>query len=558
MIIRELVTAFGIDFDETGAKQAESAAKRLNNTLQGIGIGLTFAGIYSVFSSWLGAASSVEEEMNVLQQTFGDASQGVLDWAKTNADAMSRSEFDLRKYAGQLGAVLAPMLGTKEAAAKMSEELAGLAVDLASFFNKGDEETMERLRSGILGSTEAVDQLGINLRQEHVEAVMAAEGIKKNWKELSEAEKVQYRFMTIMKDTKDKQGDAARTADSYANSIKAADANVQKLQVVLGNKLMPIVKDLVRGFAGFSDGLLEVVQSSSLFETAMLGLVSVGGMVVAGFLIANAGALLFGAGIVALLGVVEDLYTSLEGGEGYFADFFTAVMGEDQWKKVIDYWKFATTQLGDLLWEIFHPEEMEKRYGKAWSTNANTASGEFKHRFGGVPFSPNEWDLQTPGIDTRRTPVAGKSSMAEEFFAAQGITPSGETGMPKQYRGPILMRGEQSFDDFRTRVAMHASGSEGDFSGISGPMQSMADSVNGLAGMVGGISENMSPGVPMSVPGDQSITNVTNTYRTGDINLTFDANATPDTVREGKRVASELLEEQNQSLAETASSRGAS
>jgi hypothetical protein len=551
MIIRELVTAFGIDFDETGAKQAESAAKRLNNTLQGIGIGLTFAGIYSVFSSWLGAASSVEEEMNVLQQTFGDASQGVLDWAKTNADAMSRSEFDLRKYAGQLGAVLAPMLGTKEAAANMSEELAGLAVDLASFFNKGDEETMERLRSGILGSTEAVDQLGINLRQEHVEAVMAAEGIKKNWKELSEAEKVQYRFMTIMKDTKDKQGDAARTADSYANSIKAAEANVQQIQVALGNKLMPIVKDLIRGFAGFTDGLLEVVQTSHAFEVAMVSLIAVGGVLVGGFLIANAGVLLFAAGIGVTLLALEDLYTSLEGGEGYVADFFTALIGEEKWAIVLDTWESSTDKLkglldglwstdySKLLFETLHPEHMQKMYGNAWASNERTEMGKLAHRFG-QDYSRD--DFRGPGIDRSFTPVAGKSSVALDAYAENGQVRADDRDYvrtaPRAYRGSFL------YDDQRSRMPDSWQDPE------VGTRQSLfADA---------GPTDIASPGVPMSVPGDQSITNVTNTYRTGDISLTFDANATPDTVREGKRVASELLEEQNQSLAETASSRGAS
>jgi hypothetical protein len=330
------------------------------------------------------------------------------------------------------------------------------------------------------------------------------------------------------------------------------------IRVALGQKLMPVVKETMQLFGGFSEGMLEIVQHSNAFEVALLGMAAAGAIVAGSFIIANIGALMFGAGIIAVLAVTEDLYTSLEGGEGYFADFFEWMLGEDKWNKVIEYWKFATTKLGDLIWEIFHPEEMEKRYGKAWTTNANTASGQFKHDFGGIPYSQDDRDMRTPGIDHRRTPVSQRSGWAEQYFTSTDALPDDpryrEPGARGGYYGPVLFDNGQSRDERMAASRLNALGSEADMSGVSGSMQSLANSVGSLSGAVSSIS-SMSAGVPMSIPGDTNVTNQVTNYNLGDVNMSVGEGATPDIVREAKRAARELIEDQNRSFKGSASTR---
>lgn len=559
MIIRELVSSFGIDFDESGAKRAEDSMKRLDNAFNAIGLGLSFAGVYSGLKAVIGLSSGATEEANVLQQTFGEFSSEVVAWADINAKAMSRSSVDLRKYAGQLGAVLAPMLQNKKAAADMSEQLAGLSVDLASFFNKGDEETMERLRSGILGSTEAVDQLGINLRAEHVQAVMAEQGLKKKFKTLSEGEKVQMRFLTILKDTADKQGDAARTADGYANRTKAAEANVSNLGRAIGDKLMPVAKSTVSVFADMTGGMLDIVNTSAVVETSLTMLAGIGTIVGGSFIAANAGALFFGAGVLALGVVLDDLYVSLEGGEGYFADFFEAALGKDNWKEILATWKFATTELGDLIWEVTHPEEMKRLHGNAQGAynTRDTTVGRFLNNTLGIPYA-EDTEQRAPGVNVQQSSKSGSSSWADEFAA-----PVRQRSVYDRSRGETRNYGPDPFTyDTDTshlpnsRAALpFSSDSEAAFSGVSGAMQSLASSVDGLSGVGQSLPVTPDAGAAPMIPlmPTNEATNIT--LNAGDINMSVGPGTTPDTLREARRTAREMMDDQNRSLIDSASSR---
>jgi hypothetical protein len=349
MIVRELIAKFGVDFDKSGANKAEQSVNTLKQSLSSLGVAFSAGAMVAGLTKLVSAASDVDEEMNVVSQTFGASTQTVLDWAKQSGDVMGRSQFSMRKYAGALGAVLAPTLGNKAAAAELSTTIAGLAVDLGSFFNKGDEETLERLRSGLLGSSEAVDQLGINLRVESLQAFAASRGITKSYKSMTEAEKVQLRFNKIMADTIDKQGDAARTGAGFANSSKRLKENLYDVAVTIGQKLLGPATSLIRLFSNTATGLGALVSESYGAETA-LGMLGYAALVFAGrWAIMNL-PLLLAVGALVLVGLaIEDLITGLEGGQSVIKDWFESLAGADSWAAVVRAWKSGKEALTKLL-----------------------------------------------------------------------------------------------------------------------------------------------------------------------------------------------------------------
>lgn len=348
MIIRELIASIGVDFDKKGADDADRGIAKIGGGLKSLvalagGLALV-RGLYGMVT----AASDVDESLNVLTQTFGDQTDAVRAWASEQGEVMGRSRYSLEKYAGALGAVLAPTLGNKKAAAEMSKSVAALSVDLASFFNQEDEETLGRLRSGLLGSTEAVDQLGINLRVESVEAFNAARGITKKWKAMTEAEKVESRYAKIMADTIDKQGDAARTANGFANSTKRLKENAYDLAVTVGQQLLGPATALVQWGSNMSQSFMDLVKNSELLSGAMVVL----GGIAAGFAIswalANIPLILTAATIAAMIAVVDDLIVSMNGGKGVIADFFKELVGEEGWAQVRKSWEHQVKALKAL------------------------------------------------------------------------------------------------------------------------------------------------------------------------------------------------------------------
>lgn len=339
MIIRELVASIGVDFNKKGADEAEQGISKIGSGLKSL---IALAGGYAIgkgLLSMVNAASDVDESLNVLTQTFGDQTDAVKAWAAEQGEVMGRSEYSMRKYAGALGAVLAPTLGNKKAAAEMSESVAGLAVDLASFFNQEDDATLERLRSGLLGSTEAVDQLGINLRVESIEAFNAARGITKKWKAMTEAEKVESRYKKMLADTLDKQGDAARTAAGFANSSKRLKENLYDLAVVIGQQLLGPATSLVQWGTEMSTSFMDVVKNSELLKGAMIVLGGIAAGFAISWAIANIPLILTAATLAAMIAVIDDLLVSMNGGKGVIADFFKELVGEEGWAQVRKSWE---------------------------------------------------------------------------------------------------------------------------------------------------------------------------------------------------------------------------
>lgn len=355
MIVRELLIRVGFDFDKKDADEAEKKVDRISQ------LGRQLAGVFAINAiknymvGALDAASTAQDQFNVLNQVFGSTSDKVVSWAETQAKVMGRSKYSLMEYAGAMGSVLVPMLnGNREKAAEMSQGIAQLSVDLGSFFHKADDETMARLRSGLLGSTEAVDQLGINLRTDALAAHAATMGIKNFSAKTDEATKTAVRWSKILKDTKDKQGWAAKTADEYDNRVRALKENFKDLSVTIGLKLLPPAQAVVSVFAMATKGLSEMLTNSNMVTVALTALGGVLAMMAIRWTAMHIPLILTIAFLGALFLIVEDIYTSLEGGDGYFADFFKALAGKDEWENVIKTWKQGKQILDDIIsgdWE---------------------------------------------------------------------------------------------------------------------------------------------------------------------------------------------------------------
>jgi hypothetical protein len=100
---------------------------------------------------------------------------------------------------------------------KMSTDLAGLAADMASFYNLDFETAFEKIRSGISGETEPLKQLGINMSVANLEAFALEKGITKAFNSMSQQEQIMLRYQYLMKATADAQGDSARTSDGFSS-----------------------------------------------------------------------------------------------------------------------------------------------------------------------------------------------------------------------------------------------------------------------------------------------------------------------------------------------------
>jgi hypothetical protein len=196
-------------------------------------------------------ASDAEETASKFKTVFGKETRAVTKDLDAFSKATGTSKFALREQAAGFQALIRPMgLSTKNAAG-MSKGMTKLATDLASFNNTSVEEAITALKSGLVGESEPMRRYGVQLSATRVQAFAYAKGIAKTGTELTAAQKAQASYGLILKDTELAQGDATRTAGSFANQWKRLKSQATDLATELGMKLLPVVTDVVEGITGF-------------------------------------------------------------------------------------------------------------------------------------------------------------------------------------------------------------------------------------------------------------------------------------------------------------------
>lgn len=199
------------------------------------------AAIAGVGLATVGYASDLEEVQNVVDTTFGDEGAGRVNKFATDAAAsFGLSELEAKKYSGTMGSILKSAGITGQALESMSTNVTGLAGDFASFYNMDSEEAFDKIRSGLMGETEPLKSLGINMSAANLEAFALAQGIEKSYNSMTEAEKVQLRYNYLMQASADAQGDFAKTSDSFANQQRIAALQLKTLTGQIGGQFLPV------------------------------------------------------------------------------------------------------------------------------------------------------------------------------------------------------------------------------------------------------------------------------------------------------------------------------
>ena len=192
----------------------------------------------------LETASDLQEVQNVVDTTFGD-NAGVIDrWAKKAGDQFGLTELQAKEFTSTLGAMFKSS-GMDGDITKISTDLAGLAGDMASFYNLDFQTAFDKIRAGISGETEPLKQLGINMSVANLKAYAMAEGITQSYESMSQAEQTMLRYKYLMSATTDAQGDFARTSDSYANSVRTLQNSIEELKATIGEGLLEPVTQAV-------------------------------------------------------------------------------------------------------------------------------------------------------------------------------------------------------------------------------------------------------------------------------------------------------------------------
>ena len=240
----------GGQFEDTVKDTMDGAESTVSTTAakiaKAIGSAFVTKQIIEFGKAAIGVASDLNEVQNVVDTTFGtEGAIRVNEWARNAAEAFGESELQAKQFTSTLGAMFKSMGVGQADMEEMSMSLAGLAGDMASFYNLDPTEAFEKLRSGISGETEPLKQLGINMSVANLEAFALSEGITTAYNSMTQAEQATLRYQYIMSATADAQGDFADTSDSLANQQRILQLEIQTLAAEIGQDLMPIAQEIL-------------------------------------------------------------------------------------------------------------------------------------------------------------------------------------------------------------------------------------------------------------------------------------------------------------------------
>jgi hypothetical protein len=231
------------------------------------GLGALFAG-GSGLSNVIRLASDMEEVNSRFRVVFKDIEDEATATFAKIADEVGRSNLAMQRFAGNTADILKPLGFATSEALTLSASLTRLALDVASFTNAQDADVIRAFNAALTGERESLKTYGIVISEADVKQEAYTSGLQKQGQELTKTQKALATYNLLLANTKDAQGDATRTAESFANQSKRLAANMEELGVNIGTIVLPGVNKLTTDI----NKLFSTIRDIGAQETALTGL----------------------------------------------------------------------------------------------------------------------------------------------------------------------------------------------------------------------------------------------------------------------------------------------
>ena len=224
-----------------GSKDCEKSISPLKSSFSSlVGSFASMFGLYqlgSIFVDGTKQAMKYEASLMTIQRTLGGASKTLIDFANSNAQAFGINKSQVMEFGNIYSVIVSNFEKDATKAADITKGLLQSAGIIAGATGYDVNQVLENLRSGILGSSEAVDQLGLNLKT----AQLAAAAGVKSWDDLTEAQKQAIIVQEILNQTTAKYGGIVKNTSSMHNAFMAQLSNTKLALGQLGKALYTAV-----------------------------------------------------------------------------------------------------------------------------------------------------------------------------------------------------------------------------------------------------------------------------------------------------------------------------
>jgi hypothetical protein len=191
------------------------------------------------------AASDFNEEISKSQVIFGESADEIKAFSKTTATSLGISGTQALKATSTFATFGKAAGLTGKDLTKFSKGATTLAADLGSFYNTSADDAILAIGSALRGESEPIRKFGVLLNESTIKAKAMEMGLYDGTGALDAQTKSLATYEVILDQTKDAQGDFARTSDGLAGQQKILDSTLSDLKTTMGTKLLPVMLDIV-------------------------------------------------------------------------------------------------------------------------------------------------------------------------------------------------------------------------------------------------------------------------------------------------------------------------
>lgn len=198
----------GIKDIQTGTKSIHSSFSAVKLKAVAAAAAITAIGVSSVklMKSYAGLRNSVQRT----NELFRDSNKYIQFFADNTAKAFGVSETTAYQYAATYGNLFKGITKDTDENAKVTIAMMKAAAVISSKTGRTMEDVNERIRSGILGNTEAIEDLGINVPVAMLKTTAAFNTLANGrpWESLTYQEQQQIRVLAILEQSTSQYGDS--------------------------------------------------------------------------------------------------------------------------------------------------------------------------------------------------------------------------------------------------------------------------------------------------------------------------------------------------------------
>ncbi len=243
----------------------------INKFLTAFGVALSSVAIAKIIKSSTQMAMTVESSMDNIHRNMGKAAESYNAFVKTQSKALGMARKDAYAYGSTFSNLLGCFLGDTQQVASETENLMKAAAVISSKTGRTYEDVANRIRSGMLGSTEAIEDLGVYTNISMLEATDAFKKFAngKSWNQLTFLQQQQIRLAAILEQTYKRYGDTL--ADTTQTKQARFLASLENIKLNLGQAFLPIYNAVLPALTALANKLEEITSNLAAFSESIFG-----------------------------------------------------------------------------------------------------------------------------------------------------------------------------------------------------------------------------------------------------------------------------------------------